>query len=149
MANIEVRFLTLSDLPEARKVAGIFRERPGPVDDTAMQDFLKDPNCFVVAAFNGNEALGCIVAYRLKRFDGDPMELYVHAVDVVESQRRQGIGREMIDFLKGSLRELDCAELWLITERDNEAAVALYTSTGGKAHAEDKIIFEWLLSELN
>ena len=91
--------------------------------------------------------MGLVVGYRLRRFDGDPDELYVHAVDVAASHRRQGIGRAMIEFLKASLATLGFAEMWLATEKDNEAARALYDAAGGVWETENSAICQWMAPE--
>ncbi len=141
--EIHIRFLSSADDIEALVVARKFRERQGGVDRRRLKAFLNDETTFALCAFDGEEPVGLILAHRLRRFDGDPDELYVHAVDVLESHRRRGIASRMLEFFKSRLQELDCGEMWLITERANEPALTLYRKAGGRTENADSLVFKW------
>ncbi len=141
--EIQIRFLNSENDIEALMVARKFRERQGGVDGRRLEAFLIDENSFALCAFSGKEPVGLMLAHRVRRLDGDPDELYVHALDVLESHRRLGIASQMLEFFKSRLEELDCGEMWLITERSNEPAVALYRKAGGGTDGEDSLVFKW------
>jgi aminoglycoside 6'-N-acetyltransferase I len=58
-------------------------------------------------------------------------ELYVDEVGTATSHLRQGIATAMLAELFAWGRELGCAEAWLGTELDNDAANGLYRRFGG------------------
>ncbi|MGH9847638.1 MAG: GNAT family N-acetyltransferase [Blastocatellia bacterium] len=42
-------------------------------------------------------------------------------------------------------RRLGCTEAWVLTERDNTAAMRLYANRGGVEAPQDPVIFEFKL----
>ena len=93
---------------------------------------LDDPQVIFLAAFDDGETpLGFVLAYELSRRHGDATQLLVYEVDVDESHRRRGIGKALLGELATIARERGIVEGWVLTDEDNEAAMALYRSAGG------------------
>ena len=61
---------------------------------------------------------------------GTEMFLYELAVD--EPFRRRGIGRALVERLAALAREAGCYGMWVITDKDNDAARATYEGTRGR-----------------
>jgi ribosomal protein S18 acetylase RimI-like enzyme len=100
-------------------------------DDTSVfvqhRELLDDPHAIFLVAFDGDEEIGFALAHDLPRRHGNVRQLFVYEVDIVESHRRRGIGRALLEHLA----ELGIREAFVLTEPDNEAASGLYESIGG------------------
>ena len=60
-------------------------------------------------------------------------KMFLYSIDVFEEFRRQGIASILIQNLKEMAVSLKCREMFVPTSKNNTAAIALYTETGGKA----------------
>ena len=96
-----------------------------PVDPRLLVAYLKEPNHFMVLAFEGDTVVGQCAAV-LHRHPDKPTELYVDEVGTASTHRRRGVARLMLDAMFAWGRELGCTEAWLGTELDNTAARSLY-----------------------
>jgi aminoglycoside 6'-N-acetyltransferase I len=96
-----------------------------PVDPARLADYLREPNHFMVLAFEDDLVVGQCAAV-LHRHPDKPTELYIDEVGTASTHRRQGIARLMLDAMFAWGRELGCDEAWLGTELDNVAARGLY-----------------------
>ncbi len=94
-------------------------------------ELLRDERTFFLVAFDGEQAVGFVLAHELPRRHGDPSNLLVYEVDVAESHRRRGIGRALLDELASVARKRGIVEGWVLTDEDNEPAMTLYRSAGG------------------
>jgi len=101
-----------------------------------------DRHLFVVACVDDNP-VGYAFGYRLCRFDGCSSVMFIYEVEVVERHRRQGIGRALIEEMKTLAKEDGCYQMFLHTNRSNEAAMALYQSAGGEEGDADATAFWW------
>ena len=70
-------------------------------------------------------------------------ELFLNEIGVVEDERRRGVARALIDELKRIGRERGCAVMWVLTDEDNEAAMGLYRTTGGRLDHLPHVMFEY------
>ena len=91
--------------------------------------------------------VGWCWGYHLPRPDGTTM-VYVHEIEVDEGVRQQGYGRRLIDVMLATARERGAAKVFLVTEKSNVAARALYGSAGAHTSEEgESLVFSWLLNE--
>jgi aminoglycoside 3-N-acetyltransferase I len=95
-------------------------------EDEPQAALLADERTTFMAAFDGDAPVGFAFGYTLPRRRGRPTTFFVYEVDVDERYRRQGIGRQLMEALLAG-RE----EAFVLTDADNEAAMALYASLGG------------------
>lgn len=58
--------------------------------------------------------------------------MYLDDITVSPTYRQRGIGRGLIGELKRLIADTDSAEIWVGTSVDNEAAQALFASTGAR-----------------
>lgn len=94
-----------------------------------------------LAAFEGDEIVGGIAAYDLKKFEQERSEVYIYDLAVAESHRRRGIATAMINELKRIAAERGAYVIFVQadTDVDDEPAIALYTSMGVR---EDVLHFD-------
>ncbi len=104
------------------------------VDAQLLHDYLRAPGHLMVLALDGDLVVGQCAAV-VHRHPDKATELYVDEVGTASTHRRMGIARAMLETMFQWGRELGCAEAWLGTELDNEAANALYR---GVAPIEDE-----------
>jgi ribosomal protein S18 acetylase RimI-like enzyme len=111
-----------------------------PVDSVQAAAFLNDPLHEIVLAYAGEDAVGIATGTVLLHPDKPPA-MFVNEVGVREDWQRRGIGRAVMECLFAIARARGCQGIWLGTEPDNDAALALYRSMGG---AEETFIgFGW------
>ena len=91
---------------------------------------LREPTyVMVVALTDDNEVMGRIYGNVLHRFEATDLLLY--EVDVAEEHQRKGAGHAMLEYLKGLCEKRGYAEMWVLTDVDNDAGNAVYKSAGG------------------
>lgn len=96
------------------------------------EQFLSDPNNLLLIARLNQRLAGFLTAYRLQRFDHRKAEVLLYEIGVDSKFRRQGIATALINHLKSWAKQAKADEIWVLTERSNTPATALYTSLGGK-----------------
>lgn len=95
-------------------------------EDQPQTALLGDDRTTFLAAFDGDTPVGFAFGYELPRRHGRPTIFFVYEIDVDPRYRRRGIGRRLMgELFRG--RE----EAFVLTDADNEAAMALYASLGG------------------
>jgi ribosomal protein S18 acetylase RimI-like enzyme len=116
-------------------------------DPQQGEKFLKDPNNALWVAFLENKAVGFLTANRLQRFDKRGAEVLLYEMGVHDDFRRRGIGKALIEEVKHWAKEAGADEVWVLTNRSNAAAVALYRSVGGTTESEtqDEVMFVFKL----
>jgi aminoglycoside 6'-N-acetyltransferase I len=133
-----VKRLSTGDVSALSSIApDVFDE---PVDPARLTAYLGTAGHLMVLALEGNLVVGQCAAV-IHRHPDKPTELYVDEVGTATTHRRQGIARAMLDEMFRWGRELGCAEAWLGTELDNDAANALYR---GYRPVEDEAIQYYL-----
>jgi aminoglycoside 6'-N-acetyltransferase I len=137
---VEIRRLGPADAGLLDRVAPeVFDE---PIRRDRLAAYLADPTNRMVVALDDGLVVGQ-VACVLHRHPDKPTELYVDEVGVAETHRRQGLARRMMEDAFAWVREIGCEDAWVGTERDNEAAIALYRGLG--AEPEPIVMFEYEL----
>ena len=113
----------------------------GPPDLTTADRFLATPGHHLLLAFEDGVAAGFISGVELIQPDkGVEMFLYELAVD--EAYRRRGIGAGLVAALRATAQARGCYDMWVLTDHDNEAALATYRSTGTTAESSH-VMLTW------
>ena len=101
-----------------------------PIDPAQARAFLDDPLHELVLAFDGDLAVGLASGTVLLHPDKPPA-MFINEVGVRDSHLRRGIGTSVTQKLIDIARARGCKGVWLGTESDNTAALALYRKLGG------------------
>ncbi len=101
-----------------------------PVDADQARAFLADPGHEMVLALMGDEVVGFASGTILLHPDKKP-SMFINEVGTRDEWLRQGIGKAVTHRLIEVARERGCKGVWLGTEPDNDAALALYRSLQG------------------
>jgi ribosomal protein S18 acetylase RimI-like enzyme len=105
-----------------------------PPDPATADRFLVTPGHHLLIAYEGETPAGFVSGVELTHPDkGTEMFLYELAVD--EAFRRRGIGKALVNALLQLAREQACYDMWVLTDADNEAALATYRTTGTSAES--------------
>ena len=125
---IEVKVLQRGDDAVLTNVAaGVF---DNPIDPELTAEFLADQRHHIAVAIDDGLVVGFASAIHYIHPDKPP-ELWVNEVAIAPTYRRRGLGRAVLKALFDLSRALHCRAAWVITDRSNRAAMALYLSAGG------------------
>lgn len=134
-----------SNLNYATQAAQLFYWKNGSGKEINETFFMNEDNIMYVAVVN-ERVVGMVYGYSLERFDKPKKQLFLYSIDVLEAYRRQNIGKELIHAFLAHMNLTDYQSAFVLTNRDNEAAVNLYKSTGANLVIADEgehIMFSW------
>lgn len=106
-----------------------------------VAEFLRDDRHHLVGALEDGRLIGFVSAVHYVHPD-KPAELWIDEVGVAPRCRRRGVGRAMMQRVLELARELGCRNAWVLTDRDNMAAMRLYAEAGGTPRAAVMFEFE-------
>ncbi len=134
----EIRLLRPGDTHVLGQVAaGVFDD---PIDPAALTRFLSAPHHHLAAAVEDGIVVGFISALHIEHPDKVRPELWVNEIGVTPTHRERGIGRALLLAMLAHGKGLGCDEAWVLTDRSNGAAMALYAACGGDAPSDHVII---------
>jgi ribosomal protein S18 acetylase RimI-like enzyme len=138
--NGEIRLLAAGDEDAVLAARALFDHEP---DIDATRRFLAEPTHHLLLAYDAaGEPLGFVTGVELTHPDkGTEMFLYELAVD--EPWQRQGVGASLVAALGDLARARGCYGMWVLTDEDNVAALATYTSAGGSRSPQVMLDWDW------
>lgn len=119
----------------------------GDSDKDINKEFFESNRNIIYVAVEDGKVVGSVYGYALDRYDINKKQLFIYSIDVLHKYRKQGIGKKLI---KQFIKDLSSGEYYnafVITNKENHAAVNLYKSTGAKqiiSDDGDDIIFRWI-----
>ncbi|MCD8509030.1 MAG: GNAT family N-acetyltransferase [Bacillus sp. (in: Bacteria)] len=131
--------LTINDKEIGRKVEQLFFDKEAYIKN--VTDYLAGENNYLFVYLYRDEVAGFAYGYELQRFDGRKNMMYMHQVEVLPQYRQLGIGKQLMEAFILICQNKDCSRLFLITNKSNAPAIALYDSVGGKTLHEDDIVY--------
>jgi ribosomal protein S18 acetylase RimI-like enzyme len=120
----------------------LFDEPPLPA---ATRRFLASPIHHLLLAFEGDRAVGFVSGVELTHPDKGT-ELFLYELGVDEGSRGRGIGTALAAALRDLARERGCRAMWVLTDADNEAALATYRRAGA-AEESTHVMLGWDLAD--
>lgn len=115
------------------------------LDIPKAKEFLADPRHHLVVAIVNDQVVGFVSAVHYVHPDKPCPELWINEVSVAEKHRRQGLGKRLMNAVFEVARELGCREAWVLTERENTAAMNLYSAVGNSSVPSDCVMFTFSL----
>jgi len=103
--------------------------------------FFTDPHNILLAAYTGGIPSGFLYAYVLSGLKTPYPKMFLYSIDVFTEYQHQGIGSRLITELKKLARTNLCSEIFVLTNKSNEAAMQLYARTGGVRENGDDVLF--------
>jgi GNAT superfamily N-acetyltransferase len=140
---VEVRRLRPGDEELLSELAR--RDKGSSASGPELAAMVNRDDRIVVAAFLDGRPVGWAYGYVLERPDAQAPMLLLYEIGVDEAARRRGAAAEMIAELRAFGRERGLSKMWVLTDAANEAAMALYASTGGVRVRDDDVLFTYRL----
>lgn len=99
-----------------------------------LRRLLVGDSFIALAALIGDEVVGGIAAYELKKFEQERSEVYLYDLAVAAEYRRQGIATALIEALKDTAAARGAYVIFIQADTgpEDEAAIALYSKLGIK-----------------
>ncbi len=136
MSDFSLRVLKSTDLPVARELFDMWRREDNvstaPAGDETLLRLLARDDFHVVAALRDGVVIGGLTAYELEMYTEAATELFIYEVGVDEANRRQGVGRALIEAARELCRSRGLSELYVPAFASDERAVAFYEACGLK-----------------
>lgn len=131
---IEIKVLQRGDDSILMNVAAEVFDKP--IDAKLTREFLEDPRHHIAVAIDDGLVVGFASGVHYIHPDKPP-ELRINEVGVAPAHRRRGLGKAVLRALFQVGRAKNCRVAWVLTDRTNDAAMALYSSVGGTEGADD------------
>ena len=116
-----------------------------PIVQETAQEFLADPRHRLVVALDKNIVVGFLSAVIYVHPDKSAPEMWINEIGVAPTHRRQGIGKALMKAILEEAKQAGCSEVWVLTDRANLAAMAMYKSAGGEETLPDPTMFTFKL----
>lgn len=133
---IEIKRLHRGDEELAQEIVKQFWPE-GQLND----ECLVNQTNYLLAAYVNSALAGFAYAYELDRIEKKQPMMFFYSIDVLPNFRRQGIGKRLIKELKRICTDRNVSKMYVLTDEENEAAMRLYRSTGGKRVMPDNVLF--------
>jgi aminoglycoside 6'-N-acetyltransferase I len=138
-----LKLLHHPDLPLLHNIAeDVFDD---PIVESSAQEFLNDPRHRLVVALDGDLVVGFVSAVIYVHPDKPAPELWINEIGVASSHQRQGIGKALMQAILEEAKRSGCTEAWVLTDRANLPAMAMYKSSGGEETLPDSVMFTFKL----
>jgi aminoglycoside 3-N-acetyltransferase I len=110
-------------------------------DEAYLTKLLANEDFIALAAMDGDEVVGGLAAYVLRKFEQPRSEVYIYDLAVDESYRRAGIATALIGALKPIAKARGAYVIFVQadTNEEDQPAIALYTKLGSR---EDVLHFD-------
>jgi ribosomal protein S18 acetylase RimI-like enzyme len=143
--TIEIRILGTHDAAVLEHVdPDVFDD---PIDARRAAEFLADPRHHLAVAVDDGLVVGFVSAVHYVHPDKARPELWINEVGVAETHRRRGLATRLLHAMFDVARRLGCAEAWVLTDRENTAAMRLYAAAGSTDLPTDHVMFTFRLSD--
>lgn len=140
---IEIKLLGPYDLHILNNVAdGVFDD---PIVESSAREFLGDARHRLVVALDPNVVVGFVSAVIYLHPDKPAPELWINEIGVAPTHQQRGIGKSLMQAILEEAKRSGCSEAWVLTERINLPAMAMYRSAGGEETLPDPTMFTFKL----
>ena len=116
-----------------------------PIVESSAREFLGDPRHRLVVALDEDTVVGFVSAVIYVHPDKPAPELWINEIGVAPTHQRHGIGKSLIQAILEEAKRSGCSEAWVLTERINLPAMAMYRSAGGEETLPDPTMFTFRL----
>ena len=137
---IRVKRMQPSDEGEVMAAAGLFDDPPNL---EAVHNLLAEERDHLLLAYVHDRPAGMARAVELLMPETTRRQMFLYEIGTDESFQRGGVATALSEELVRLSRERDCLEMFVLTGESNDAAMALYQSTGGVRENPDDVMFVW------
>jgi ribosomal protein S18 acetylase RimI-like enzyme len=136
---VEILRLAAGDDDVVMEMSRLF---DGPAVAEHARRFLLDDRHHLVIAREGDDIVGFVSGVEMIHPDKGA-EMFVYELAVDDRWQRRGVGKSLVAALRDLAYERGCYGMWVLTDEDNEAALATYTSAGGSRKHQVMLDWEW------
>jgi aminoglycoside 3-N-acetyltransferase I len=104
-----------------------------------LDQLLASDTFFALVALEGDEVVGGLAAYELRKFEQERSEIYIYDLAVAEAHRRRGIATALINELRGIAAQRGAYVIFVQADLEDAPAIALYSKLGTR---EDVLHFD-------
>jgi ribosomal protein S18 acetylase RimI-like enzyme len=135
---MEIRLLGPGDTGAVLAAASLFDDLP---DVSATTKFLAEAGHHLFIAYEDGQAAGFVSGVEMTHPDKGT-EMFLYELGVHKDFRRRGIGRALVSALSDLAIQRGCYGMWVLTDADNDAALATYRSAGA-GETEEQVMLSW------
>lgn len=107
-----------------------------PPSNKNVETMLDDDRSYLFAAIINSTVVGYALAYRFPSLYSEGFLAYLYDIEVLQTHRRKGVGKLLIEAMLADLKLDGVKELWLGTAVDNAEGQGLFSSTGAEKSGE-------------
>lgn len=137
MSEVHYTRLGKDDLELARQtiitIAEVFAEPYTRVSHGYLENLLGRPDFWIIAALDGDKAVGGLTAYTLPMTRTESAEVFIYDLAVREDQQRRGIGRGLMGALIEAARAEGIETVFVPADNEDLHALEFYRAVGGAA----------------
>ncbi|GAB5414197.1 MAG: hypothetical protein Cons2KO_18000 [Congregibacter sp.] len=115
-------------------------------DAEYLRRLLGDGSFIGLVALDGEQLLGALVAYELKKLEQQRSEIYIYDLAVHSAFRQRGVATALINALQPIAADIGACSIYVQTESDDVEAVSLYSKLGVRAEV---LHFEFAMRSTN
>lgn len=108
-------------------------------DAAYVESLLADSTFIALVALDGEDIVGGLAAYELRKFEQARSEVYIYDLAVAESHRRQGVATALIEVVREIASACGAWVVFVQADQGDEPPIALYSSLGER---EDVVHFD-------
>lgn len=138
--TLDYRMLDAADAAVLDRVADDLFD--GEIQPQLAREFLGDARHHLAVAIDDGTVVGFVSGVHYVHPD-KPAELWINEVSVAPTHLRRGVAQSLLRMLFETGRSLGCTQAWVLTDRDNTAAMRLYASVGGDPGTREHVMFEF------
>ncbi len=131
------RFIELVEL-----LNEVFEESNKVASKKQLKKLLNKPGFYAIAAIYEDKIIGGLTAYELEKYYTNKSELYIYDIAVKVELQNQGVGKELINYLKDYSTNNGIETIFVEAHSEDEQAIKFYESTFGKGEKVDHFNFE-------
>jgi aminoglycoside 3-N-acetyltransferase I len=137
-AAYTIHHLTRKDVPTLRCMNALFGKAfddpktytESPPRDAYLEGLLTKESVIALAALDGDEIVGGLLAYQLDKIEQERCEIYIYDLAVAEAHRRRGVATALITRLREIAAERGAWVIYVQADYVDPPAIALYEKLG-------------------
>src|SRR5882724_10427012 len=100
-----------------------------------LDELLAGASFIALVALKGEQVVGGLAAYELRKFEQERSEIYIYDLAVAAEHRREGIATALIQRLKKLAAARRAYAIFVQADVGDEPAIALYSKLGARKDA--------------
>ena len=112
-------------------MAQVFEEPRDELPDAYLDGLLNRRDFWAAAALSGDSVVGGITAHTLPMTRSAKSELFVYDIAVHAAHQRQGVGRLLVEYLRGAAAAAGISEAFVAADDEDLHALDFYRALGG------------------